>query len=53
MVPATVPDNANDVVVPVQMVSGEGDAVTVGVGFIVMVTVMGLPAQPSLAGVIV
>lgn len=50
---ATVPVNAMDVAVPEQMVCDVGVAVTFGVGFTVMVTVIGVPEQPPAVGVIV
>ena len=53
LVPTTLPDNAIDVVVPVQIVSGEGIADTSGFGFIVIVINIGVPAQVPAVGVTV
>jgi hypothetical protein len=53
--PATaLPVNAIDVVPPLQMLCVDGVATTVGIGFTVTTTVIGVPAQPAaLTGVIV
>jgi hypothetical protein len=53
VVPATVLVNATDVVLPEQIVCGEGDAVATGVGFTVIVTVIGAPGQAFAVGMIV
>ena len=53
VVPLTPPVSAMDVADPEQIVCAVGVAVTVGVGFTVMVTVTGVPEQPFADGVIV
>ena len=53
MVPVTVLVKAIDGAVPEQTVCEDGVAVTTGVGFTVMVTVIGVPEQPPAVGVIV
>ena len=51
--PATLLDNATDVVPPEQMVCDDGVAVATGVGLTVMVTVIGAPPQLFAVGVMV
>ena len=53
VVPVTVPLKAIDVALPEQIVWVVGVAVTVGIGFTVTVTVIGVPEQPFAVGVIV
>ena len=53
VVPVTVLDRAILVVAPEQIVGEEGVAIATGVGFTLMVTVVGLPLQPLALGVIV
>jgi hypothetical protein len=45
--------NAIEVAVPEQIVDADGVAVTTGLGFTVITTVIGAPAHPPAVGVIV
>ena len=53
LVPATLLVSAMDGAAPEQTVCDAGVATTFGVGFTVMVTVIGVPGQPLAVGVIV
>jgi hypothetical protein len=52
VVPATVLVKATDVADPEQIVTGDGVAVTAGVGLTVMTTEIGVPVHPLAVGVI-
>ena len=53
VVPVTLLVSATDVALPEQIVCDDGVAVATGIGFTVIVTVIGVPAQPFTVGVIV
>ena len=53
VVPAVELDKEIDVVPPVQIVCEDNEAVTLGIGFTVIDTVMGAPIQPLEDGVMV